>query len=40
MIDDIDETLCQKLCDCKTVVDGKKRFLMAIQLWLSKYTCE
>lgn len=35
MNDDIDEMLCQKLCNCKTVLDGKKRFLMALNLWLS-----
>ena len=35
-----EEKLCQKLCNCKTVTDGKKRFLMAIRLWLSKYADE
>ena len=35
MSDDTDEMLCQRLCNCKTVLDGKKRFLMALQLLLS-----
>lgn len=37
MSDVTDEILCQRLCNCKTVLDGKKRFLMALRLLLSLY---
>ena len=35
MNDVTDEMLRQRLCNCKTVLDGKKRFQMALRLWLS-----